>query len=117
MALSPDMASIVDQGMVDASALDDAQRQRLIAWYAQHMIAKDAFFHQHQEGSLPNDSWDAHKLVILGLLSYESFQKTWDAGFIPVSPEFKDYVEQLRNDREQGTWSFDAKARIFDADA
>ena len=117
LALSPDMSAIVDQGMIDASVLDDSQRQRLVAWYTQHLIAKDALFHQHQDGSLPDDAWEAHELVLVGVLGYDSFLRTWDAGFIPVSPEFKKYVEKLRADRIKSSWSFDAKARIFDDDA
>ncbi len=117
LALSPDMASIVDQGMIDASELSDNERQRLVSWYTQHLIAKDALFHQHRDGTLPDDAWEAHKLVLIGVLGYDSFIRTWDAGFIPVSPEFKAYVEDLRANRAESTWSFDAKARIFDTDA
>ena len=111
------MAHIVDQGMIDASVLDDSQRQRLISWYTQHLIAKDGLFHQYRDGSLPDDAWEAHKLVLIGVLGYDSFLRTWDAGFIPVSPEFRDYVEELRANQAQSSWSFDAKARIFDNEA
>ena len=116
LALSPDMATILDQGMIDASKLSDEHRQRLIAWYTQHLIAKDALFHQYKDGTLPDDAWDAHRLVLVGVLKYDSFIRTWDAGAIPVSPEFKAYVEDLRSNQEESSWSFDAKARIFDND-
>ena len=66
MALSPDMASIVAHGMTDASVLDDNDRERLIAWYTQHCIAKDSFYHQHRDGLLPDDAWNAHEKTTIG---------------------------------------------------
>ena len=69
MALSPDMATIVSKGMVDAKALDDDERERLVAWYTQHMIAKDYLFHQYKDGMLPEDSWEAHEQVTKGCFS------------------------------------------------
>ena len=50
MALSPDMAMIVAAGFEDASQLSDDDRERLIAWYLQHMLMKDALYQQHVDG-------------------------------------------------------------------
>ena len=114
MALSPDMASIVAHGMTDASVLDDNDRERLIAWYTQHCIAKDSFYHQHRDGLLPDDAWNAHEKTTIGLLQYDSFARVWDAGYIPVSDEFISYVESLRARNLESTWTFATKARVFD---
>jgi hypothetical protein len=114
MALSPDMAMIVSQGMSDARQLSDEERERLVAWYTQHMIAKDNLYHQYLDGLLPEDSWEAHVQVTKGVLKYDSFLRTWDAGYIPVSEAFRAYVEQLRVEGSGSDWSFDSKARIFD---
>ena len=114
MALSPDMASIVSKGMADAKSLPDDERERLAAWYTQHMIAKDYLYHQYMDGFLPEDAWRAQEKVTRGVLQYDSFRRVWDAGFIPVSDEFKEYVEALRQEKMTPDWSFDAKARVFD---
>jgi len=114
MALSADMSGIVSRGMSDASALNDEERERLIAWYTQHIIAKDNFYHQYLEGVLPHANWVPHEKVAIGLLQYESFLKAWDAGFMPVSDEFREYLEQLRSNNVQGSWTFALKARIYD---
>ena len=114
MALSPDMAAIVDQGMVDASALDDNDRQRLVAWYTQHIIAADGAYHQYLDGILPEDAWEARKMVIAGLLTYDSFIRAWEADFFPISPAFDAYLRAQRQAQDEQSWSYDAKARIYD---
>jgi hypothetical protein len=114
MALSPDMATIVATGFEDASRLDDGDRERLIAWYLQHMLMKDALYQQHVDGVLPDDVWEAHEKVTVGLLNNVSFVRVWDAGHIPVTHDFYAYVEDLRRKNPPSEWSFSSKARLFD---
>lgn len=114
LALNPDMASILAQGFEDASVLDDNQRERLIAWHMQHFFMKDTLHQQYLEGVLPEDVWKAQELVTIGCIRCESFMRTWDAGFIPATAEFKNYIERLREENPDSTWSFANKARIFD---
>ena len=62
----------------------------------------------------PEDVWKAHELVTVGCTQCESFMRVWDAGFIPVTEEFKAYIERLRVENPVTTWSFANKARVFD---
>ncbi|MGR8946698.1 MAG: hypothetical protein ACU84Q_01535, partial [Gammaproteobacteria bacterium] len=114
LALSPDMASIVAAGFEDASRLNDNERERLIPWYMQHFFMKDTLHQQYLEGVLPEDVWKAHELVTIGCIQCDSFMRVWDAGFIPATAEFKEYIEQLRKENPPSTWTFANKARIFD---
>ncbi len=114
LAFSPDMASILAAGFEDASRLDDNDRERLVAWYLQHFFMKDTLYHQYLEGVLPEDVWKAHELVTVGCTQCESFMRVWDAGYIPVTEEFKAYIERLREENPMTTWSFANKARVFD---
>jgi hypothetical protein len=114
MALSPDMASILTQGMEDASVLDDNQRERLIAWYTQHMVAKDGMYHQYLDGILPEDQWHAHNDIVIGMLQYDSFLKVLDAGFLPLTKKFRQHIEAERAAQTTGSWRWDRKARVFD---
>ena len=114
LALSPDMASIVARGFEDASVLDDNERERLIPWYMQHFFMKDTLYQQYLEGVLPEDVWKAQELVTVGCIRCESFMRVWDAGYIPTTDEFKAYIERLREENPESSWSFANKARIFD---
>jgi hypothetical protein len=114
LAVSTDMASIVAQGVEDAKKLDDNQRERLVAWYAQHLVATDALYYQFKDGALPPELWESHENAIAGLLNYDSFLRVWDAGYIPTSPGFRDYVNTLREGGRASDWSYHSKARIFD---
>ena len=55
LALSPDMALILAKGMEDASQLDPSQRERLVAWYVQRIVATDMLYQQCHEGGLPRN--------------------------------------------------------------
>ena len=114
MALSPDMASIVAAGFEDASRLDDNDRERLVAWFLQHMLMKDTLYHQYLDGVFPEEAWKAHEQVTIGAIQSDAWCRVWDAGFMPVSEEFRAYVEQLRKDNPSTRWSYANKARIFD---
>lgn len=115
MALSPDMASIVAAGFEDPSRLDDNDRERLVAWFLQHMLMKDTLYHQYRDGVFPEDAWKAHELVTVGVIQSEAWCRVWDAGHFPVSDEFREYVEALRKSNAATTWSFANKARLFDS--
>ena len=108
------MAMIVGQGFEDASVLDASQRERLIAWYVQHMVATDALYFQYLDGSLPAEAWEPHEKVLIGFLRYDSFVKTWNAGFIPTSNGFRDYVNDLSKNLPDSEWTYTDKGKIFD---
>ncbi|MCP5194057.1 MAG: hypothetical protein H6987_13460 [Pseudomonadales bacterium] len=90
------MASIVDQGLEEAKGLDDNQRERLIARYAQHMVATEAPYCQFKDEALPQELWEFRENAISGLLNYGSFLRVWYAGYPTRSPSFRDYVTLLR---------------------
>ena len=115
MALSPDMASIVASGFEDASRLDDNDRERLIAWFLQHMFMKDTLYHHYLDGVLPEEVWHAHELVTIRSIQTDAWWRVWEAGFMPVTEQFREYIERLREENPPTSWSFANKARIFDA--
>ena len=41
-ALSPDFAQILSVGLENAETLTDTERERLIMWYIEHFLMKDA---------------------------------------------------------------------------
>jgi hypothetical protein len=108
------MATILARGLEDPKALDDNERERLIAWLTQHTVATDALFLQYKDGSLPYESWVAHENLLIGMFNYEAFTRVWDAGFIPTSPSFKVYLNTLRSKARTTDWTFHAKARVYD---
>ena len=108
------MASIVAAGFEDASRLDDNDRERLVAWFLQHMFMKDTLYHQYVDGILPEHVWKAHELVTVGATQCDAWCRVWDAGHMPVSEEFREYVEGLRANNASTTWSYANKARLFD---
>jgi len=114
LALSPDMASIVAAGFEDASRLDDNDRERLVAWYLQHMLIKDTLYHHYLDGVLPEEVWKAHELVTIGAIQSDAWLRVWEAGFIPVTEQFREYIEKLRKENPPTSWSFANKARVFD---
>ena len=114
LALSPDMASIVATAFEDASQLSDDDRERWVAWCLQHALMKDTLYHQYMEGVLPEDVWKAHEAVTIGLANTESFNRVWNAGHIPVSEDFRQYFEKLRDEQKISTWSFETKPACFD---
>lgn len=114
MALSPDMASIVAAGFEDASQLGDNDRERLVAWFLQHVLMKDTLYHQYLDGIFPEEAWKAHEQVTIGAIQTDAWCRVWDAGFMPVSEEFREYVEELRKANPPTRWSYANKARIFD---
>jgi hypothetical protein len=114
LAVSPDMAGILARGLENAQDLDDEERERLIAWFVQHVVATDALYLQYADGSLPEDAWAAHETTLIGMVQYDAFTRIWDAGFVPASPKFRDYLNSLRSENRSTDWTFHAKARIYD---
>jgi len=114
LALSPDMALILAKGMEDASQLDPSQRERLIAWYVQRVAATDALYQQFHEGSLPVEAWQPHEKLLIGFLYTDSFLRVWDAGYVPTSDGFRDYVNGLKENLPEREWSYDNKYGVFD---
>lgn len=80
MALSPDMASIVAAGFEDASQLGDNDRERLVAWFLQHVLMKDTLYHQYLDGIFPEEAWKAHEQVTIGAIQTDAWCRVWDAG-------------------------------------
>jgi hypothetical protein len=114
LALSPDMATIVATGFENVTRLDDNQRQRLVAWNLQHFFMADMLYQQYVEGVLPEDIWRAHERIIVGSLQTEATLRLWDAGRLTVSSGFKEYLDRLRADIPEGSWSWENNARLFD---
>jgi hypothetical protein len=52
--------------------------------------------------------------VTIGAIQSDAWLRVWEAGFIPVTEQFRAYIENLRKENPATSWSFANKARVFD---
>jgi len=115
VAANPDMARILAGGFKNAKNLNDEERERFFYWIAQSFLIRDTMFQEHAGGLFPIDLWLTHEKVLRGLFRYDAVRRIFDAGAMPLSDEFIEYLAKLRAETNvDSNWNFDEKARIFD---
>ena len=115
VATNPDIARILAAGLKNAKTLDDEERERFFYWITQAFLIRDTMFQEYSGGLFPEDLWQTHKKVLRGLLEYDAVRRIFDAGAMPLSDDFIQYLAKLKEESEaDSNWNFDEKARIFD---
>jgi uncharacterized membrane protein len=94
---NPEIGRIWDAAADDPKALTDDEIRQFL-WFAfELLLLCEAQYHLYLKGHMTEESWSAKANMFLGFINNPIISKWWDTGLGPLSPQFREYVEQNRN--------------------
>jgi hypothetical protein len=94
---SPEQRNIWDKASAEEELTDD-EHSAYIWTIAEMFFMLEGFFRQHQRGLISEVSWSPMITTIVGTLQNRYVSNWWDSEIAPLSGEFRNYVNTLRNE-------------------
>lgn len=94
---SPEQRKIWDKASSEEELTDD-EHSAYIWTVAEMFFLFEGYFRQHQRGLISESSWSPMVTTLIGTLQNRYVSNWWDSEAAPISGEFRDYINSLRNE-------------------
>ncbi|MFT4888176.1 MAG: ribosomal protein S19 [Pseudohongiellaceae bacterium] len=97
VSINPELSKIYDDAIRDPESMSDGDVGRFIWFMAELYYIYEGCYFLYRKGDISKDSWNTKMDAAKTLLEIPHLQKWWDSRATPLTPEFVDHIDSIRD--------------------